>query len=196
MRKRKYDWETLQIDYDKGLTYRGLTEKYGICSAAIIKGVKKGWLKTRPNPIAQKLYRVNNLPKKHKEESKQKIARARVAYLLTHPDKVPYRINHSSKRSMPEILFEKALKKNGIYNFISEYQNGLYSYDFAFLNKKIDVEIDGGTHLSEKVIKIDKRRDLWSLSNGWIVLRFTATEVLKNVNVCIQTLLSVLENTI
>jgi very-short-patch-repair endonuclease len=34
-----------------------------------------------------------------------------------------------------------------------EYRNSIYKYDFAWLKEKIDVEIDGGTHKTEKVKK-------------------------------------------
>jgi len=66
------------------------------------------------------------------------------------------------------------------------YQHSIYSYDFAFIDLKIDVEIDGGTHTSEKVKVIDKRRDIFSQSHGWEVIRFTAKEVKENVTLCIQ----------
>jgi very-short-patch-repair endonuclease len=43
-----------------------------------------------------------------------------------------------------------------------EYRNSIYEYDFAWLKEKIDVEIDGGTHKTEKVKKIDSRKDEFS----------------------------------
>lgn len=121
-------------------------------------------------------------------ESREKISRSRIKYLEEHPDKVPYLINHSSKESNPEKIFREALIKQGISGWVQEYRNGIYSYDFAFLECKLDVEIDGGTHKSEKVLKIDKRRDLWSVEQGWKVLRFNASLIKKDVNNCIEQL--------
>lgn len=47
---------------------------------------------------------------------------------------------------------------------------------------KLDVEIDGGTHNLPNVQRIDARRDKFSESEGWTVLRFTANEVKTDVN--------------
>jgi len=129
-----------------------------------------------------------NLSKEHRE----KISKARIKYLQENPDKVPYLINHSSNESFPEKVFKQALIDNGITGWTDRWQNGIYQYDFAFINKRIDVEIDGAQHLQEKVVKIDKRRDEWSKSLGWIVIRFTAKEVLKNVDLCIIKLKEIL----
>ncbi len=56
----------------------------------------------------------------------------------------------------------------------------------------LDVEIDGSTHLTEKVKKIDERRDNWSKEQGWIVVRFTAKEIKENVTRCINILKEVI----
>ncbi len=126
--------------------------------------------------------------RKHTDETKKKISDIRIKYLTANPDKVPYKINHSSKKSWPEQVFENALISSGIDGWKYGFQNGIYEYDFAFVDKKIDVEIDGGTHLTEKVKKIDERRDKFSRDNGWIVLRFEATKVKKDVLGCINEL--------
>ena len=93
--------------------------------------------------------------KKHSEETKRKISESRIQYLVENPEKVPYLINHSSKKSYPEQIFEDALIFSNIGGWEYNYQNSIYSYDFAFIDLKIDVEIDGETHKSEKVQKID-----------------------------------------
>lgn len=124
--------------------------------------------------------------KKAKDESKIKISKSRIKYLIENPDKVPYLMHHSSKESYPEKIFRIALIENNIQGWIQEYRNGIYSYDFAFVEHKIDIEIDGNTHRSEKVKKIDERRDLWSKEQGWRVIRISAKEVKDNVNKCIE----------
>lgn len=125
---------------------------------------------------------------KWSEEDKKRIGNSMLKYLKENPNKVPYLTNHSSKISYPEKIFKNALEVSNISGWTYNYQNGIYSYDFAFIEKKIDVEIDGGTHLLEKVKKIDERRDVYSKENGWIVIRFTAKEVKENVLKCINTL--------
>lgn len=126
--------------------------------------------------------------RKHTEESKKKISEARLKFLTENPDKVPYKMNHSSKKSYLEILFENALIASNIIGWEYGFQHGIYEYDFAFIKEKIDVEIDGGTHNSEKVKKIDARRDAFSISKGWQVIRFTDKEVKTNIIECINKL--------
>lgn len=132
--------------------------------------------------------RLKSIGRKHTEETKKHLSEDKIKYLTEHPDKVPYLLNHSSKRSYPELLFEKALKNANISGWISAYRNGIYEYDFAFPELKLDIEIDGSTHKTQKVINIDKRRDKWSKEEGWTVIRFEAQDVKKNVDECIERL--------
>lgn len=125
---------------------------------------------------------------KHSDESKKKLSDNKIKYLLNNPDRVPYILNHSSKISFPELVFENGLIDNNIFGWSKQYRIGLYSFDFAFINLKIDVEVDGSTHKQEKVKKIDKQRDEFSINNGWIVIRFEAELVKKNIIECISIL--------
>ena len=185
-RRKKYNWQEIQKDYDSGLTWRDLTEKHGVAQSAITRARNRGDFVSRNHSESQLISKYKG--HKHTQETKDKISRIRIKYLEEHPDKVPYLINHSSKRSYPELLFENALLKSRVHGWKSKYRIGIYEYDFAFLKKKIDVEVDGGTHLSDKVIKIDTRRDIWSKSNGWKVVRFTAKEVKFDIDSCIERL--------
>jgi len=117
--------------------------------------------------------------KKHTEETKEKISKSRKKFLEENPDQVPYRLNHSSKQSWPEKFFQQLLEENGITGWIYNFQHGIYSYDFAFPDLKLDIEIDGATQQSEKVKEIDKRRDDFSKARGWKVLRIDAKELYK-----------------
>lgn len=125
---------------------------------------------------------------KWSDEDKKRISENRINYLNDNPDKVPYLLNHSSNMSYPEKIFKNALESSNIVGWVYNYQHGIYSYDFAFPELKIDVEIDGNSHQLEKVKKIDERRDMFSKNNGWVVLRFTAKEVKENVIECINKL--------
>ncbi len=132
--------------------------------------------------------RLASLNRKHTEKTKKKLSKNKIKFLQEHPDKVPYLLNHSSKRSYPEIVFENALKESGLIGWIAKYRAGIYEYDFAFPKLKIDIEIDGATHLTEKVKIIDKRRDIWSKEQGWKVIRFTTKEIREDVKICINKL--------
>ena len=193
MRKCKYDWTEIQDFYDREGSWRSIKEKFGCSNRTIQKSVEKGRLVLRNKTDAGLIRAKRGLKgHKHTEVTKKLISEKRIKFLTENPDKVPYLINHSSKKSYPEIIFENALNSSDISGWTYNYQSGMYSYDFAFPDLKIDVEIDGGTHLSEKVIKIDQRRDEYSKSIGWTVLRFTAKEVKENVLECIKRLQEVI----
>lgn len=72
--------------------------------------------------------------------------------------------------SYPEKVTMDYLDHNDIiYN--REYKIGKYFIDFAFIDKKIALEIDGRTHDDESVIEKDLRKDCFLKSNGWYVFR-------------------------
>jgi very-short-patch-repair endonuclease len=107
----------------------------------------------------------------HSEESKDKIRNGRIRYLLNNPDKVPYKLNHSSKESYPEKYFTELFKKENI-KVEKSFRVGLYELDFCIPDKKIDIEIDGEQHYVDKRIKdSDIRRTNFLKENGWLVFR-------------------------
>lgn len=136
--------------------------------------------------------RSQALSKKRKplsKEHKEKLSEKQTEFLKRNPDQVPYRRNHHSKSpSYPENLFALALAEHGIMGWVREFRHSIYSYDFAFVEKKIDVEIDGPTHSSQRVQAIDAKRDKWSMSQGWTVIRFSAKDVVKDPFACVEQL--------
>lgn len=80
------------------------------------------------------------------DETKEKISKSRIKFLKENPDMVPYKLNHYSKGpSYPELYWQGILDSYGI-EYTQEYRLSLYSLDFAILDKKIDIEIDGDQH--------------------------------------------------
>lgn len=133
---------------------------------------------------------------KMSEKAKRKISEGRKKYLKENPDKVSYLLFHSSrKESYPEKVFKETLERNNIIGWIKSFKSGLYTYDFAFPEFGIDVEIDGSTHKEPKVIEIDKRRDEYTNSIGWRILRFPATNVIKNPEKCCEILINFIKET-
>lgn len=185
--RKHYDWKKIQESYNEGKSLTDLTVEFGITKANLCKGARRGDLILRSKSEAAKLYLKKN-PRKHTDDTKKKISKIRREYLEQNPDKVPYRLNHSSKKSYPEKVFENALIASSITDYTYNYPFGIYQFDFAFVEDKIDVEIDGSTHLQDKVIEIDTRRDKLAKESGWRVLRFTAKEVKDNVIECINRL--------
>lgn len=158
-------------------------------------GGHKVWCKKNPKreKSIQKL-KEKNIGKKLSEETKQKISKSRTKYLLENPEQIPYKLNHSSKMSFPEKTFQKYLKKYNIEGWVYNYSFSIYSLDFAFPEWKLDVEIDGKTHLNERVKAKDKRRDEYLKSKGWETLRFTASEIKKDIYKCLNILLEKLKS--
>jgi very-short-patch-repair endonuclease len=106
---------------------------------------------------------------KHSEETKLKISKARIAYLTENPDKVPYKLNHSSKESYPETYFKQCLP-----NFLFQYHipETLYTGDFVNPDLKYIIEIDGDQHyLDQKQINHDIKRTEKLIQLGWNVVR-------------------------
>jgi len=114
----------------------------------------------------------NSKQQRHSEETKEKIRQKRIAYLRENPDKVPYKLNHYSKgRSYPEEYWNTILESNNL-QYTEQYQIGPYQLDFAFVDSKIDLEIDGDQHyLDERIVESDKRRTAFLQEQGWTVIR-------------------------
>ncbi len=60
MGKKIYDWSLISEDYNSGMGYRDLNEKYGISSGAIAKAKKRGDIKTRTISEGLKVRYKNN----------------------------------------------------------------------------------------------------------------------------------------
>jgi very-short-patch-repair endonuclease len=63
------------------------------------------------------------------------------------------------------------------FKFRRQQPMGRYVVDFANLEKKLVIEVDGGQHAIDPG---DKRRDKWVRAEGYKVLRFWDNEVLGN----------------
>lgn len=79
----------------------------------------------------------------------------------------------------------KGRRLNG-YKFRRQVPIGKYIADFVCFEPKIVVEVDGGQHNASPY---DKRRDLWLKKQGFLVLRFWNSDVLRNLDGTLQALL-------
>ena len=115
----------------------------------------------------------------HTEEEKFKIGAGVKAFLVEHPDMVPYVRNHSSAESYPEKYFKKLFALEGL-NLIYHYRINTYELDFCDLNKKLDIEIDGEQHyLDSRIVESDKKRTEYLENLGWTVFRIRWSEFKK-----------------
>ena len=126
------------------------------------------------------LEKLSNSFKNHKHTSttKEKISRSRKKYLEEYPEKIPWKLNHSSKISYPEKYFLELFKKENI-DLQYHKQVGLYELDFYNDKLKKYVEIDGEQHYTPEMIKHDKIRSDYLYSLGWKELRIRWKEYKK-----------------
>ncbi len=59
---------------------------------------------------------------------------------------------------------------------------GIFIVDFFCPKEKLVIEVDGGQHYSIELAEADRMRDKYMKNHGLKVLRFTDTDVLKNID--------------
>lgn len=170
MKIENINWAEIQLFYNDNKTWRDIKYNFNLSDRIISKAKKLGLLLTR-NKSEASILSCKVIPRKHSEETKKKISEIRKKYLKENPDKVPYKLNHSSKESYPEKYFTDVFKNEGI-EVIKSFHIGLYELDFCILGKKIDIEIDGNQHyLDNKIVESDKRRNEFLEDDGWDIIR-------------------------
>ena len=71
------------------------------------------------------------------------------------------------------------LRQEG-HHFRRQVELGRYYVDFASLEECLVIEVDGGTHASDRALAKDHDRDAYLRARGFRVLRFWNNEVLGN----------------
>lgn len=110
------------------------------------------------------------------EETKNKIRIGRINYLNKKLGKTAYEKRAVGEMSYLEKTFFDICKSNDMfskYDIISEYSVYPYFIDFAFINEKIAVELDGRCHFNNgnERIEHDIKRDDILISKGWKMFR-------------------------
>jgi very-short-patch-repair endonuclease len=86
-----------------------------------------------------------------------------------------------SAMSLPEVLLWTALRKRpGGHKFRRQHPAGRYVLDFACLERRLAVEIDGESHGMGRNGYLDAVRDDWLMQQGFVTLRISARDVLNN----------------
>ncbi len=100
-------------------------------------------------------------------------------------------------KSYPEKLFQEFLKKYTFFESLTiedQFPFHGYFFDYAILDFKCDIEIDGVQHFrTAEAQEYDKKRDDFTLSKGWSVYRISAKQLKENPNLEIQMLITFLE---
>lgn len=88
----------------------------------------------------------------------------------------------NNEPSYPEIFFMKVIQNEfNDKNYCREYPFGKYSLDFAWVEKKRCIEIDGEQHERfEEYRKRDEQKDKLLIENNWKVLRIKWKDLYKN----------------
>lgn len=73
--------------------------------------------------------------------------------------------------SYPEKYIEDVFNQEGISGWVREKKVGRWFVDFAFIENKIAVEVDGRQHDDKERADSDKRKDEYLESLGWKVIR-------------------------
>jgi len=81
------------------------------------------------------------------------------------------------ERAMWRILWP--LRQAG-WHFRRQVQIGAYYADFACLDAKLVIEVDGDTHGADQISLADSARDEYMASRGILVLRFSNADVMQN----------------
>lgn len=178
MKIEDINWEEVQLFYNDNKTWRDIIEEFDVSQSLIVKAKSLGLFISRSKSDAISISLRKN-PRKHSEDTKKKISEIRKKYLSENPDKVPYKLNHSSKESYPEKYFTEVFKNEGI-DVVKSFYIGLYELDFCIPDKKIDIEIDGSQHYYDnKIVESDKRRNRFLEGNGWDIIRINWSEYQK-----------------
>jgi len=81
------------------------------------------------------------------------------------------------------------------FKFRRQYWIESYIVDFACVEQKIVVELDGGQHASETMRTNDRKRTAFLESHGFKVLRFWNNEIIQETKAVLETIMAVLQNT-
>lgn len=170
MKLEEYNWKEIQKIYEEGKSWRDLSNMFNISQYKLNKAKQLGLFNSRNKSDSGKIGK-ERFPIKHSIETKNKISQIRKEFLKNNPDKVPYKLYHSSKESYPEKYFAEVFEKENIkverYTPISYYE-----LDFCIPDKRINIEIDGDQHyLDNKVKNSDNNRNSYLENNGWETIR-------------------------
>lgn len=147
----------------------------------------KGLTKDTDNRVKKNSENISNNMKGKKRnptsiETKNKISKS---MKKAHKEGRAWNIGKSrwnNKPSYPEEFFIKVIENefnDKIYK--REYNVGTYSIDFAWVHKKLAIEIDGDQHQRfTEYMERDKRKDKHLNENGWKVLRINWRDMCNN----------------
>lgn len=134
-----------------------------------------------------------------KPEARRKISEYKKKNNPMHNEKYAMKM----RRSMEEVLRGRAtehelLFKSGIerLGYVPKFQHAVCKcvLDFAFIDLRIGIEIDGNSHMFyEEARERDKRQEESLEREGWIILRFFNSEIENDLHGCLRDVIEVVE---
>lgn len=161
-----------------GLSIMKLCSKYNIHSKSFISKIIGDNVRTvsDANKLWHKLYGYS-------EESINLIRQKRLQYMEKHPENTAWYKRTSGQNSYIEQIFNQFIEEQNlknIYKIETEYPFHRFFIDFAFINEKVAIELDGRQHIYDKNHQIDLKKDEALLNEGWRILRLTSYEILNH----------------
>jgi very-short-patch-repair endonuclease len=93
--------------------------------------------------------------------------------------------------SLPEgQLWQELRKRPGGFKFRRQHPIGPYVLDFYCPATRLAIEIDGASHDMGDNPQRDEKRDAWLREQGFRIVRFTARDVLNNMDGVIRMILA------
>jgi len=93
--------------------------------------------------------------------------------------------------SLPEVLLWRELRKRpGGFRFRRQHPAGTYVLDFACLEAKLAIEVDGEAHGRGTNPVHDEARDEWLMAQGYRTMRIPAREVLSDLGAVVTYILA------
>lgn len=87
----------------------------------------------------------------------------------------------NNEMSYPEKFFSEVIENEFLdKNYENEFSISIYSIDFAWVDKKLAIEIDGQQHEKPEYKSRDMRKDNLLNERGWKVLRIKWVDMYKN----------------
>lgn len=168
----------IQKEYDGGLSLRDLSEKYNISKNTIRINIKTRD-QSQASKIAHKKYPDSFI---WTDSMKQKQRINRLNYLNKRSGDSAWEKRSRGEFSYLEEWFNKKCEDRGIYekyDVINEYTIFPYSIDFAFINEKVAVELDGKCHFINGNERIEKdiKKDNFLISLGWKIFRIRYDQI-------------------
>ena len=143
------------------------------------------------NKIARKLFPESFI---HSDETKQKIREKRIKFMKENPEQTAWRTKNLSypEKLFLEKVYDLCLDKK--YSIVREYSVFPFFIDFAFVNEKVAVEIDGSQHLLPERKERDDKKDELLKKDGWFILRVSENEFKTNINSVFNTIISIIND--